>query len=82
VLGKPAAKHTKRMKGIQQLLGEHQDSVIARDALVRLADEARAVGEDTFAYGALAQLERGLAAQAEAAVPDGWRDADRGELAS
>ncbi|WP_329317717.1 CYTH and CHAD domain-containing protein [Streptomyces sp. NBC_01262] len=81
VLGKPAAKHTKRMKGIQQLLGEHQDSVIARDAVVRLADEARAAGEDTFAYGALAQLERGLAARAEAAVPGAWREADQGELA-
>lgn len=81
VLGAPAVKHTKRMKDIQQLLGEHQDSVIARDAVVRLADEARAAGEDTFAYGALAQLERGLAAAAEADVPKAWRKADKGKLA-
>jgi CHAD domain-containing protein len=81
VLGKQAVKHTRRMKAVQQLLGEHQDSVIARDAVVRLADEAREAGEDTFAYGALAQLERALAAAAEADVPATWRRADHGELA-
>jgi CHAD domain-containing protein len=81
VLGKPAAKHTQRMKGIQQLLGEHQDSVIAREAILRLAAEARADGEDTFPYGVLFQLERGLAADAEARLPKAWRKADRGKLA-
>jgi CHAD domain-containing protein len=81
VLGKPAAKHTRRMKGIQQLLGEHQDSVIAREAILRLAAEAHAGGEDTFPYGALAQLERGLAADIEAGLPEAWRKADRGKLA-
>ncbi|MFE2427119.1 CHAD domain-containing protein [Streptomyces sp. NPDC059373] len=81
VLGKPAAKHTKRMKGIQQLLGEHQDSVIAREAILRLAAEARADGEDTFPYGALAQLERDLAADVERRLPRAWRKADRGKLA-
>jgi hypothetical protein len=69
------------MKGIQQLLGEHQDSVIAREAILRLAAEARADGEDTFPYGVLVQLERGLAADAEARLPKAWRKADRGKLA-
>ncbi|MDX3353236.1 CYTH and CHAD domain-containing protein [Streptomyces sp. ME01-24h] len=75
-----AKKHTKRMKAVQQLLGEHQDSVICRDAVLRLADDARAAGEDTFAYGVLFQLERDRAGVAERELPDVWPKANRGKL--
>ncbi|WP_329187901.1 CYTH and CHAD domain-containing protein [Actinacidiphila glaucinigra] len=80
-LRKPAKKHTKRMKAVQQLLGEHQDSVICRDAVLRFASDAREAGEDTFAYGALYQLERDRAAAAERQLPKAWPKADRGRLA-
>ncbi|MFE0625755.1 CHAD domain-containing protein [Streptomyces sp. NPDC058864] len=80
-LRKPAKKHTKRMKDVQQLLGEHQDSVICRDAVLRLASDAREAGEDTFAYGVLYQLERDRAAAAERQLPEDWPRADRGKLA-
>ncbi|MFF7211524.1 CHAD domain-containing protein [Streptomyces sp. NPDC008238] len=79
-LRKPAKKHTKRMKAVQQLLGEHQDSVICRDAVLRLTSDAREAGEDTFAYGVLYQLERDLAATAERQLPEEWPKADRGKL--
>jgi CHAD domain-containing protein len=81
VLGAPAGRHRKRLKAIQQLLGEHQDSVMCRLEILRLADAARAEGEDTFGYGALHQLERDLAAAVEDSVRDTWRAADRGPLA-
>ncbi|MCQ4081916.1 CYTH and CHAD domain-containing protein [Streptomyces sp. RB6PN25] len=81
VLGRPADRHRVRMTGIQQLLGEHQDSVMCRAALVRIAREAHAAGEDTFAYGALHQLERDRAAEVEETLPAAWRRADRGRLA-
>lgn len=81
VLGRPADRHRARMTGIQQLLGEHQDSVMCRAALIRIAQEAHAVGEDTFAYGALHQLERYRAAEVEDALPAAWHRADRGKLA-
>lgn len=45
-------------KTIQSVLGDFQDSVEARKLLLRIADEARAAGEDAFAYGLLYQRER------------------------
>ncbi|MGW3241706.1 CYTH and CHAD domain-containing protein [Streptomyces sp. NPDC001070] len=80
-LRKAAKKHTKRMKAVQQLLGEHQDSVICRDAVARLASDAREAGEDTFAYGVLYQLERDRAAAVENELPKAWPKSDRGKLA-
>ncbi|MEU6342835.1 CYTH and CHAD domain-containing protein [Streptomyces sp. NPDC046977] len=80
-LRKPARKHTKRMKSVQQVLGEHQDSVICRDAVARLAGDARTAGEDTFPYGVMFQVERDLADAAEDALPKAWDKADRGSLA-
>jgi CHAD domain-containing protein len=81
VLGKPAVKHTKRMKSLQQLLGEHQDSVMCRNAIARIAEEARAAGDDTFLYGVLDEYERSRARAIEERLPKVWRKADRGNLA-
>jgi CHAD domain-containing protein len=81
VLGKPARRHRKRLTEIQRLLGEHQDSVMCRLEILRLSRAARSAGEDTFAYGALHQVERDRAAAVEAALPHAWRRADRGPLA-
>lgn len=81
VLGEPAERHRVRLAALQRLLGEHQDSVMCRERIQRLADEARRAGEDTFAYGALYQMERERARAVEAAVPKAWRRTDRGPLA-
>lgn len=77
VLGTPAAEHTARMKGVQQLLGEHQDSVMCRVALHALREQARAAGEDTAPYDAIDRREREIAADVEAKLPAQWRAADR-----
>ena len=50
-------------------------------ALPIFASDAREAGEDTFAYGALYQLERDRAAAAERQLPKDWPKADRGRLA-
>jgi CHAD domain-containing protein len=81
VLGKPAQKHTRRMKSIAQLLGEHQDSVICRQAIVGVAVQAAASGESQQAYEALVQAERKIAADVEARLPKAWSKANRGKLA-
>ncbi len=81
VLGTPAERHRARLADLQKLLGEHQDSVICREAIRRLADAARQAGEDTFPYGALHQMERERAGAVEAALPKAWRRTDRGPLA-
>ncbi|WP_052397224.1 CHAD domain-containing protein [Streptomyces sp. NRRL F-5123] len=63
VLGGPAKAHTARMKWLQELLGEHQDSVMCRTALEGAAADARAAGEDPAPYEAMARAERARAAQ-------------------
>ena len=77
VLGPAAAAHSARMKTVQQLLGEHQDSVMCRTALADLRDHAVRAGEDPAPYDALDHRERQIAADVETALPAAWRDADQ-----
>jgi len=72
VLGKPASELVKSMKSLQGLLGDHQDSVMARDALRDLATQAHAAGESAFTYGVLHGHEERRAELAEAALPEAW----------
>jgi CHAD domain-containing protein len=58
VLGRPAAELADVAHEIQDLLGEHQDSVVARDCLLRLARQAREESEDTFTLGLLHACEQ------------------------
>ena len=72
-LGKPAKKFAKRMKAVQKLLGDHQDSVVARDALRDLAVQAHAAGESAFTWGLLYGQRGGRAAAArERELPGSW----------
>ncbi|MHA5049421.1 CYTH and CHAD domain-containing protein [Streptomyces sp. SD15] len=71
-LGDPAAGLVKSMKSLQSLLGDHQDSVMAREALRDLATQAHAAGESAFTYGVLYGREEQRAAADEAELPDAW----------
>ncbi|MEU4087043.1 CYTH and CHAD domain-containing protein [Streptomyces aureus] len=71
-LGAPAAGLVKSMKSLQSLLGDHQDSVMTREALRELSALAHAAGENTFTYGVLYGREEQRAAAAEAALPRAW----------
>ncbi|MGX1312143.1 CHAD domain-containing protein [Streptomyces calvus] len=71
-LGAPAKKLVKSMKTLQGLLGDHQDSVMARRTLRELAAVAHAAGESTFTYGVLHAREERRAELAEAALPEAW----------
>lgn len=71
-LGRPAADLVKSMKSLQTLLGDHQDSVMTREALRELAGQAHAAGESAFTYGVLYGREEQRAAAAEAALPGAW----------
>ncbi|TWV35858.1 CYTH and CHAD domain-containing protein [Streptomyces misionensis] len=74
-LGAPAAALTAAMKSLTTLLGDHQDSVMARKALRELAAVAHAAGESAFPYGVLHGREEARAAAAEAELPGRWREA-------
>ncbi|MBL0780350.1 CHAD domain-containing protein, partial [Streptomyces albidoflavus] len=71
-LGKPAKRYRKHVKAVQQLLGVHQDSVVAREALRQLAVEAHGAGESAFTWGLLYGREQARAEAAERELPGVW----------
>ncbi|MGN5378671.1 CHAD domain-containing protein [Streptomyces lasalocidi] len=71
-LGTPARALTRDMKSLTTLLGEHQDSVMARRTLRELAAAAHGAGESGFTYGLLYGREEARAAAAEAELPGLW----------
>ncbi|WP_320773251.1 CYTH and CHAD domain-containing protein [Streptomyces sp. CRN 30] len=74
------AERVRDMKALQSLLGEHQDSVMARLALREVAAQAHAAGESSFTYGVLYGREERRAAQAEAALPEAYETMSRAAL--
>ncbi|MFG3258001.1 CHAD domain-containing protein [Streptomyces sp. NPDC048172] len=70
--GRDAKRFVSRMTELQELLGDHQDSVVARLALRDLAGQAHAAGEPSFTYGLVYAREREIAAEREAALPGLW----------
>jgi CHAD domain-containing protein len=77
VLGGPAKKFAKRMKAVQTVLGDHQDSVVARETLRDLAVQAHAAGESAFTWGLLFGREEATAADRERELPEVWAEASR-----
>ncbi|MGE7390680.1 CHAD domain-containing protein [Streptomyces sp. NPDC004126] len=74
-LGKPAAKFAKAVKAVQNLLGEHQDSVVARTALRDLAHQAHGAGEPSFTWGLLHGREEARAERCARDLPATWAEA-------
>jgi len=79
-LGKPAKRLGKRVKAVQQVLGDHQDSVVARDALRKVALAAHAAGEPGFTWGLLYGQEQAAADRDERKLPTVWGEASRRRL--
>lgn len=65
VLGGTARRQVARMKRLQEILGDHQDSVVARNVLLEIAADAHRNGENTFTYGLLYEREVCLAREIE-----------------
>ncbi|RPK64913.1 CHAD domain protein [Streptomyces sp. ADI96-02] len=79
-LGPPAKRFAKRMKAVQSLLGDHQDSVVAREALRTLAVQSHAAGESAFTWGLLYGREEAAAEARERELPQVWDRARAPEL--
>ncbi|QEV18096.1 CYTH and CHAD domain-containing protein [Streptomyces alboniger] len=79
-LGKAAKRFAKRMKSVQSVLGGHQDSVVAREALRALAIQAHLAGETAFTWGLLYGQEEASAADRERELPGVWAEASRRKL--
>jgi CHAD domain-containing protein len=67
LLGAPAQALIACTKQVQDVLGEAQDTVVARAVCTRLAAAATGAGEATFTYGRLHALEEWRAERAERA---------------
>ncbi|MFC8512347.1 CHAD domain-containing protein [Streptomyces sp. NPDC057257] len=77
-LGGPASALVKSAKALQNLLGDHQDSVMARETLREIAAQAHGAGESTFTYGVLYGREEQRAATDEAELPGLWAEVKGG----
>ena len=73
-LGKPADRLVKRVKRVQELLGDHQDAVVARPVLREIGMVAHLEGENGFTYGLLHQLQTDIGRLSEGEITQAWRD--------
>ncbi len=77
VSGKPARRFARQMKKVQSALGEHQDSVLARQSARDLGIGAHLAGENAFTYGLLYERERHQAAGLQSSARKTWKKASR-----
>ena len=71
-LGTHARRMVKRVKAVQELLGEHQDSVVARGLLREMGAAAPTEGGNGFAFGWLMRDEQARAERVEAQLDPTW----------
>ncbi|MFJ4921931.1 CHAD domain-containing protein [Streptomyces sp. NPDC088725] len=81
-LGGSAKRLARRMKALQTVLGDHQDSVVARETLRTLAVHAHAAGETAFTWGLLYGQEEARADERERELPQVWAEASDPRLLS
>jgi CHAD domain-containing protein len=67
--GKPARLLAAAMEDLQELLGDHHDSVVTRDLLRQAGLAAHAAGENAFTYGLLHARQAAAATRLEADIP-------------
>ncbi len=75
--GRPARTFAKQMKKVQSVIGDHQDTVIARQAARDLGIGAHLAGENAFTYGLLYEHEHHRAAELQSATRKTWKKASR-----
>lgn len=75
VLGRPADRTAAAAKRVQELLGDHQDAVVAADALMALAAEHPDDGQLSLLLGRLVEVARQQAQTSRTRFPKVWRSA-------
>ncbi len=76
-IGKKARRFAKQMKKVQSVLGDHQDTVLARQAARDLGIGAHLAGENAFTYGLLYEREAHQAERLQADARKTWKRASR-----
>jgi CHAD domain-containing protein len=72
-VGQPARRLRKRLKPVQNLLGDHQDSVVARPVLREFGAQAHLDGGNGFTFGLLYGTETARADHAEQRLTARWK---------
>lgn len=72
VVGRPARKAAKGVRRVQDVLGDHQDTVVAEDWLRSLLPAADVTTAEAFALGLLVAGERARRAELHAAWGERW----------
>jgi CHAD domain-containing protein len=75
--GKPAHTFARQMKKVQSVIGDHQDTVIARQAARELGINAHLAGENAFTYGLLHEQEHDRAERLQTRARTVWNKASR-----
>ena len=76
-IGPKAGRFAKQMKKVQSVLGDHQDTVLARQAARELGIGAHLAGENAFTYGLLYEREAHRAGRRQADARQVWKRASR-----
>jgi CHAD domain-containing protein len=69
VLGRPVAELVSTLKGVQDVLGDRQDTFVTRPLCLQLGLQAFAAGENAWTWGRLHALEE---ARCEGAEREFW----------
>jgi CHAD domain-containing protein len=69
ILGRRAKRLATRAQRVQELLGEHQDTVVSRQTLRELGAQAYVASENGFTFGRLHALEQACASEIERSYP-------------
>jgi CHAD domain-containing protein len=70
--GEPAQDFANAAKVLQEVLGDHQDSVVTREVLRRLGVQAHLDGDNAFTYGRLHALEQARGVDTDRAYAEAW----------
>jgi CHAD domain-containing protein len=77
VFGRDARRFARQMKKVQSTLGEHQDTVAARQEVRQLGMSAHLSGENAFSYGVLYELDACDGAKLRERAIRAWHHASR-----
>ncbi|MDQ2815728.1 MAG: CHAD domain-containing protein, partial [Actinomycetota bacterium] len=75
--GRPARQFAQQMKKVQSVAGDHQDTVLARQAARDLGIGAHLAGENAFTYGLLYEDQAHQAERLWARARQTWKRARR-----
>ncbi|MEU4252608.1 CYTH and CHAD domain-containing protein [Amycolatopsis sp. NPDC026612] len=79
VYGRKLRTWRKNVKAVQTTLGEHQDTVAAREVLHHLAIAGHGEGQNTFTFGMLHARDAGRAEQLRETFASEWRRLRKGD---